>query len=67
MGDILLIAKKDSIDTILLTFNAHHPDVQFFIELENKNKILFLDIEILRINNQPAVLNWYRKSTYSGR
>ena len=41
--------------------------MQFTHELERNNRISFLDLEIIKLDNCKIVSNWYRKNTYSGR
>ena len=35
--------------------------------MERINRISFLDLEIIKLDNGKIVSNWYRMSTYSGR
>ena len=67
VDDILLIIKDNMVENAHKIFNNYHPSIQFTIEQENKNKIHFLDLEIIRIPDEHAKINWYRKPTFSGR
>ena len=35
--------------------------------MERNSRISFLDLEIIKLDNDKIVSNWYRKSTYSRR
>ena len=35
--------------------------------MDRSNRINFLDLEIIELDNGKIVSNWYRKSTYYGR
>ena len=35
--------------------------------MERKNRISFLDLEIIKLDNSKIVSNWYGKKTYFGR
>ena len=63
----LLCVPLDKLQRILYTFNDYHPRIQFTYEIERNNRIIFLDLEIIKLDNGKIVSNWYRKSTYSRR
>ena len=67
VDDIILISKENAIDTVLKTFNSHHPSIKFTLEKEKNHKLHFLDLAITRIPDAHAKINWYRKPTFSGR
>ena len=67
VDDPLLCVPLDKLQIVVDTFNDYHPRIQFTHEVERNNKISFLDLEIIKIDNGKTVSNWYRKSTYSGR
>ncbi|XP_067625777.1 uncharacterized protein [Eurosta solidaginis] len=66
VDDIFAIVKAKDVEDILTVFNAQHTRIQFTKELEQNNKIAFLDVEIHR-KNQNLTFNWYAKSMASGR
>ena len=49
-------------------FNSFHQKLQFTSEIESENKINFLDLTIIRNeNNEELKTKWYTKDTWSGR
>ena len=67
IDDTLLFVPLDKLQKVIDTFNDYHPRIQFTPEMERNNRISFLDLKIIKLNNGKIVSNWYRKSTYSGR
>ena len=67
VDDCLLAVKNTEIDNILSMFNSYHPSLQFTVEVEHNKCLPFLDLNIIRLDNQFAKTNWYRKATFSGR
>ena len=67
VDDTLLCVPLDKLQRVLDTFNDYHPRIQFTHEMERNNRISFLDVEIIKLDNSKIVSNWYKKSTYSGR
>ena len=67
MDDTCLCVPLDKLQKLIDTFNNYHPRIQFIHEMERNNRISFLDLEIIKLDNGKIVSNWYRKSTYSGR
>ena len=67
VDDTLLCVHLEKLQTVIDTFNYYHPRIQFTHEMERKNRISFLEMEIIKLDNGKIVSNWYRKSTYSGR
>ena len=65
MDDILCSIKKQNIDDHLSMINNLHPSLAFTCEIENNQKLPFLDMCIL---NDNGVLSskWYRKPTDTG-
>src|SRR5580765_6586553 len=57
---------RDKIDNILSTFNNYHDRLKFTHEVEDNNKINFLNTTVLR-KDGTLITNWYRKPTFSGR
>ena len=66
VDDIVLCIPNQKIDYTLDIFNKYHPKLQFTVELEENNRINFLDLTIINKNN-TITTNWYNKSTFSGR
>ena len=67
VDDTLLCVPLDKLQKVIETFNAYHPRIQFTHEMERNNRISFLDMEIIKLDNGKIVSNCYRKSKYSGR
>ena len=67
VDDTLLCVTLDKLQTVIDTFNDCHPRIQFTHEMEKHNRISFLDLKIIKLDNGKIVSNWYRKSTYSSR
>ena len=67
MDDVFAIVEKNNRDLIVDTFDNFDPYLKFTIELENKKKLNFLDIQIEHCNDNTNRTNWYRKSMASGR
>jgi len=47
-------------------FNNYHERIKFTIEEMNNNKLKFLDLDIIRLNN-TIILDWSQKIISSGR
>jgi len=60
VDDILTAVPK-----IVDKFNAHHPCLQFTLEIGG-DIINFLDTTIIKKNNK-LIFDWYHNPTYSGR
>ena len=67
VGDTILCVPQDKVDIVLCEFNSYNPRLQFTYEIESNNTLSFLDIKLIRVNNEHIMTNWYRKNTYSGR
>ena len=53
----------EMIELILEELNSYHPNIKFTYELEEDNKITFLDVLINRINFNEIETSVYRKTT----
>ena len=67
VDDCILITNKDKTDEILASFNSYNEHLKFTIERENNKNISFLDIKLIKTDNNSIITNWYRKNTVSGR
>ncbi|XP_055522514.1 uncharacterized protein LOC129716705 [Wyeomyia smithii] len=67
VDDLFLIIPKDSIDTVLDTFNSQEDRIQFTIEIEQDRKLPFLDLLLNRQEDQSLFTEWYSKPISSGR
>jgi len=59
VDDILTAVPKIAIDSIVDKFNAHHPRLQFTLEIGG-DRINFLDTTIIK-NNNKLIFDWYHK------
>ena len=66
VDDCILAIPKGREDDILCAFNSFHSKLQFTIEIEQQQQINFLDLTIIRSNNE-ILSKWYTKSVASGR
>ena len=66
VDDTILCIKSDQVDTVLQVFNNYNPHLKFTFELEINSSINFLDITLIRNNNQ-ILTNWHQKTISSSR
>lgn len=66
VDDCITAVPKTKCDEVLNYFNAYHPKLKFTIEIEENNKINFLDMTIHHDKNTIKT-QWYTKKTWSGR
>ncbi|XP_073827824.1 uncharacterized protein, partial [Musca autumnalis] len=66
VDDLFVVIKESAIDETLQSFNSYHKNIKFTIEMENDNKLPYLDTMVIR-NNKELKMNWYMKPTASGR
>ena len=66
VDDIILCVRKKHIDMVIDTFNSYVSNLQFTFELEQDERINFLDMTLIR-NNNMIITNWFRKQTSSDR
>ena len=62
VDDKIGYVKNGSIDIILSKLNSFHPNIQFIYEIEEKNKLPFLDVLLIR-NGNFIETKVYRKPT----
>ena len=68
VDDCLLLVDENKIDQVFKFFNEQSEALKFTIEKESEsNSISFLDLQIIRIENDFPLTNWYKKPTFSGR
>ena len=66
VDDIIMCIPNSGLNEMLDTFNLYNSRLQFTHEIETKNSISFLDILLIK-ENQEIITNWYTKPTFSGR
>ena len=62
VDDTLLCVLLDKLQTVIDAFNGYHSRIQFTHEMERNNRISFLNLEIIKLDNGKIVSNWCRKS-----
>lgn len=67
VDDLFLTVPKESIEDVLHSFNSYHPKLQFTCEEEKDQQLPYLDMLLIRKQNQTIRTNWYTKSIASGR
>ena len=66
VDDVITLIPAQKIQHILDIFNSYHNRLKFTHELEEKCRINFLDITLIRKTN-IIITDWYHKPTSSGR
>lgn len=67
VDDLFISFPKNESNTVLETFNLQEKRLQFTLELENNGHLPYLDMLIIRNNNQTITTEWYAKPIASGR
>ena len=62
VGDTFVFVKKGCVEHVLARLNSFHKNIQLTYELENQNKLPFLDILLIRRGTKIET-TVYRKST----
>ena len=57
VDDTLLCVPLDKLQRVIDTFNDYRPKIQFTHEMERNNRISFLDLEIIKLDNSKIVSN----------
>lgn len=66
VDDLFGIVKSCAINDILTKFNSFNSNIKFTLEIEEDNKLSYLDTLLVR-NKNSIQINWYQKPTASGR
>ena len=66
VDDTFICLKKTDLEKTYQMFNKFDKDLKFTYEIENDQKINFLDVTVCRSNNN-ILTDWYRKSICSDR
>lgn len=67
VDDCFLIVRSSDIDLIFNTFNNSNDYLKFTIEFENNNNINFLDLNIIRRDDDVPLTDWFQKPSATGR
>ena len=65
MDDTFAHVLPDKINMILHELNSHHPNIKSTYELESYNKLAFLDVSAIRVNDNKVETSVYMKATCS--
>lgn len=66
VDDICMCIKKEHIELVVKVFNSYDKHLQFTFELEDNNRINFLDLTLIKDNNR-IITDWFKKPTSSDR
>lgn len=67
VDDLFLCIPQEQIHDVLQAFNSYHPKLQFTAEVEENQQLPFLDVLVIRHENQTFSTDWYKKPIASGR
>lgn len=67
VDDCLTAIPENAIAEVLNKFNSFHQKLQFTSEAEQNGRINFLDLTLIRNQNNKIDTSWYTKPTWSGR
>ncbi|XP_055526059.1 uncharacterized protein LOC129728069 [Wyeomyia smithii] len=67
VDDLLLALPANQLNHVLETFNSYNEHIQFTYEMENNRRLPFLDMTLIRQENQSIKTEWYMKPIASGR
>ncbi|XP_053687283.1 uncharacterized protein LOC128736816 [Sabethes cyaneus] len=67
VDDLLLTVPHGKMSEVLNLFNSYHPMLQFTAEAEKDCQLPYLDMLLIRKNDQTIQTQWYTKSISSGR
>ncbi|XP_058827592.1 uncharacterized protein LOC131687518 [Topomyia yanbarensis] len=67
VDDLVTALPADKIQHVQSALNAYNPHIQFTCEIESNNRLPYLDMVLIRTNEQKIQTDWYRKPVASGR
>ncbi|XP_055527629.1 uncharacterized protein LOC129720206 [Wyeomyia smithii] len=67
VNDLVTAIPLDQLDYVLKIFNSYNPNIQFTCETEENNRLPFLDMLLVRHDDQHISTEWYQKPIASGR
>ncbi|XP_062715754.1 uncharacterized protein LOC134291688 [Aedes albopictus] len=67
VDDIFMAIPQNTEQQVLVAFNKVEPRLQFTIEAENERRLPFLDMTVIRNQDQTLATEWYAKPIASGR
>ena len=67
VDDMFAVVLTSSIDQTLTTLNNFHTKLKFTFETEKEMSLPYLDVMVVRNNNNTVSTNWYKKEITSDR
>ncbi|XP_055527183.1 uncharacterized protein LOC129719802 [Wyeomyia smithii] len=67
VDDLFLVLHKDQVDHTLAIFNEQNPNIKFTCEKEDRGRLPFLDLLVVRHDDGSIKTDWYAKLISSGR
>ena len=67
VDDLFTALPADKIEYVRNALNGFDSHIQFTYEVENNNRLPYLDMVLIRTNEQKIVTEWYKKPVASGR
>ena len=67
VDDLFLSLPADKIDYVKQVFNNQDSNIQFTVEVEQNHRLPFLDMTLVRQEDQTVRTEWYMKPIASGR
>lgn len=67
VDDIFSILRKRQVKAILKQLNSFHPNVQFTFEMEQNNSLPFLDVLVMKQEDNNFKFKIYRKPTHTDK
>jgi len=67
VDDLLLVLPNRKINSVLNEMNNYHTNIKFTVEEEKDNKLPYLDLLLIRIDDGTIKYQWYNKPTSSNK
>ncbi|XP_058817193.1 uncharacterized protein LOC131680499 [Topomyia yanbarensis] len=67
VDDLITALPANEIDHVKSALNAYNPHIQFTCEIESNNRLPYLDMVLIRTDEQRILTDWYKKPVASGR
>ncbi|XP_062705197.1 uncharacterized protein LOC134287419 [Aedes albopictus] len=67
VDDLMLVIPADRLQQVLDIFNSYHPSIQFTFEVETDGRLPYLDMTLVRQEDDTIRTEWYMKAIASGR
>ena len=65
VDDTIAFVKEDQVDNIITILNGYHKDIKFTKEIEENDRLPFMDVLLIKTNDNKLRLKIYRKNTSS--